>query len=77
TRGQTEGIGLKTSDDVTKEKENRLMVRKYRSEAEDVKWAQNSLVATIVNVEAVPVVQSRITDAGFNNVVLIPMGADK
>ncbi|MCI67908.1 sulfate transporter, partial [Trifolium medium] len=57
--------------------DNRLMVRKYRSEAEDVKWAQHGLVATIINGEAVPVVQSRIRDAGFNNVVLIPMGADK
>ncbi|MCI30698.1 sulfate transporter, partial [Trifolium medium] len=34
-------------------------------------------VATVVNGEAVPVVQSRITDAGFHDVILIPMGADK
>ncbi|MCI26078.1 DUF4283 domain protein, partial [Trifolium medium] len=35
------------------------------------------LVATVTNGEVVPVVQNRITDAGFNELVLIPMGADK
>ncbi|MCI88082.1 hypothetical protein A2U01_0109368, partial [Trifolium medium] len=31
----------------------------------------------VINGEAVPVVQNKITDAGFNELVLIPMGADK
>ncbi|MCI13933.1 sulfate transporter, partial [Trifolium medium] len=61
----------------TKEQDCRTLVRNYRTLDDDVKWAQNGLVATVVNGEAVPVVQSRITDAGFNDVILIPMGADK
>ncbi|GAU51140.1 hypothetical protein TSUD_411890 [Trifolium subterraneum] len=36
-----------------------------------------SLVATITNGEAVPVVQSRIMDVGLNNLIIIPLGADK
>ncbi|PNX72734.1 putative sulfate transporter, partial [Trifolium pratense] len=52
-------------------------MRSYRTEPDDVAWAQNGLVATIINGEAVPVVQSRIMDAGFNDVILTPMGADK
>ncbi|MCI55524.1 sulfate transporter, partial [Trifolium medium] len=60
-----------------KEKECRVLVLNYRTKSDDGKWAQNGIVATVVNGEAVPVVQSRITDACFNDVVLIPMGADK
>ncbi|PNX63322.1 putative sulfate transporter, partial [Trifolium pratense] len=44
---------------------------------DDVKWARNGVVATVINGEAIPVVQNRISDAGFKDLVLIPMGADK
>ncbi|MCI78543.1 sulfate transporter, partial [Trifolium medium] len=38
-------------------------VRKYRTSTDDVKWAQNGMVVTVINGEAVSVVQSRIVDA--------------
>ncbi|PNX62600.1 putative sulfate transporter, partial [Trifolium pratense] len=52
-------------------------MRSYRSTPVDADWVHNGIVATIFNGEAIPVVQNRILDAGFNDVVLIPMGADK
>ncbi|MCI33980.1 sulfate transporter, partial [Trifolium medium] len=52
-------------------------MRNYRTSLEDVQWARNGMVATIINGEVVPVVHNRITDAGFNDLDIIPMGADK
>ncbi|MCI17573.1 sulfate transporter, partial [Trifolium medium] len=49
----------------------------YRTVSEDVEWAQNGVVATVINGEAIPVVQHRIADAGFIYLDIIPMGADK
>ncbi|GAU25958.1 hypothetical protein TSUD_373590 [Trifolium subterraneum] len=63
--------------DVAKENEVLISLRKFRTMPDDVEWVQNGLVATIINGEAVPVVQNRITDAGFNDLFLVPMGADK
>ncbi|MCI43074.1 sulfate transporter, partial [Trifolium medium] len=54
-----------------------VFVRKYKPKLEDVQWAQNGVVATIINGEAIPVVQNRIADAGFTELAIIPMGADK
>jgi hypothetical protein len=34
-------------------------------------------VANVINGDAIPVVQNRIIDAGFADVVITPMGADK
>ncbi|MCH96522.1 sulfate transporter, partial [Trifolium medium] len=44
---------------------------------EDLKWARKGVVGTVVNGEAVPLVQERIEDDGFNNLDIIPLGADK
>lgn len=52
-------------------------VPKYKSEIEDVLWASKGLVVMVLNGEAIPVVQRRIFDAGFDSLDLIPMGADK
>ncbi|MCI83841.1 DUF4283 domain protein, partial [Trifolium medium] len=60
-----------------KEKDRKVLLRNYRATQDDVLWAQNGIVAMMINGEAVPVVHNRITDAGFNEVVLVPMGADK
>jgi hypothetical protein len=68
---------LDTPVAATQEKESSLLARNYRTKSDDVQWAHNGLVATVINGEAIPVVQNRITDAGFNNVEVIPMGADK
>ncbi|GAU22961.1 hypothetical protein TSUD_247050 [Trifolium subterraneum] len=54
-----------------------VFVRKYKPLTEDVQWAQDGMVATITNGEAIPVVQSRVADAGFSDLDIIPMGADK
>ncbi|MCI53476.1 hypothetical protein A2U01_0074723, partial [Trifolium medium] len=35
-----------------------VFVRKYNPTAEDVNWAQNGVVATVINGEAIPVVQN-------------------
>ncbi|PNY15039.1 cysteine-rich receptor-like protein kinase, partial [Trifolium pratense] len=57
-------------------KEGRILMRSYRSKPEDAEWAQNGIVATVFNGEAISVVQNRILDAGFSDLVLIPLGAD-
>ncbi|GAU23620.1 hypothetical protein TSUD_386090 [Trifolium subterraneum] len=80
TQEQEYGLILKKPTiftDVDKEKDGRIYLRNFRTTPDDVKWIQNGLVATIINGEAVPVVQNRITDAGFNDLILVPMGADK
>ncbi|MCI68277.1 sulfate transporter, partial [Trifolium medium] len=63
--------------DVVKDTDRRVFMRNYRTKTDDMKWAQNGIVATVINGEAVPVVHNRITDAGFDDLVLIPMGAHK
>ncbi|GAU41856.1 hypothetical protein TSUD_366030 [Trifolium subterraneum] len=80
--GQRKGDGqrskdLDTLDVATQEKESSILLRKYQTKSDDVQWTHNGLVATIINGEAIPLVQNRITDAVFNDIVIIPMGADK
>ncbi|PNX75570.1 putative sulfate transporter, partial [Trifolium pratense] len=58
-------------------KYNSVLMRSYRSTLADAEWVHSGIVATVFNDEAIPVVQNRILDVGFNDVVLIPMGADK
>jgi len=53
------------------------MVRKYRSQEEDLKWACNGVVASVINGEAILVVQNRLEDAGFTDLDIILMGADR
>ncbi|MCI79757.1 sulfate transporter, partial [Trifolium medium] len=53
--------------DAVKEKDCRVFSRNYRSKSDDVKWAHNGIVATIINGEVIPVVQNRIMDVGFND----------
>ncbi|MCI58950.1 sulfate transporter, partial [Trifolium medium] len=79
-RVQEEGLTpkvLPVPDAVVKDTDRKVLLRSYRAKPDDVIWAQNGIVATFLDGEAVPVVQNIITDAGFNDVVLIPMGADK
>lgn len=53
------------------------LIRMYRSTADDLQWAQNGVVGTVINGEAIPMVQNRNEDAGFTDLELIPLGADK
>ncbi|MCI18217.1 sulfate transporter, partial [Trifolium medium] len=57
--------------------DTRFYVRKYKPTTEDVQWAHNGVVATVINGEAISVVQNRIADAGFADLTIIQMGADK
>ncbi|MCI55620.1 sulfate transporter, partial [Trifolium medium] len=52
-------------------------MKSYRTKSDEVEWARNGIVATVHNGEVIPVVQNRIVDAGFKDLVLVPMGADK
>lgn len=54
-----------------------IYVRKYRSLDHDLLWASKGLVVTVLNGEAIPVVQCCIFYAGFENIDIIPLGADK
>ncbi|PNX75614.1 putative sulfate transporter, partial [Trifolium pratense] len=79
-KAQKEGImplPEKVESQAVTVKDCRSFMKSYRTKSVDVKWASNGAVATIMNGEAVPLVQDRIVDAGFNDLVLIPMGADK
>jgi len=53
------------------------LVRMYRSNMDDLKWAGKGVVATVINGEAISLVQQRIKDIGFKDLDIIPMGADK
>jgi hypothetical protein len=54
-----------------------MFVRKYQFEENDLAWARNGLVATLINVESIPLLQQCITDVGFEELDIIPMGEDK
>ncbi|GAU51352.1 hypothetical protein TSUD_413000 [Trifolium subterraneum] len=62
---------------VSKEQDSRVYIRKFKTRTGDTAWALNDLVASFINGEVVPVVQNKIIDAWFNDLVLIPMGRDK
>jgi hypothetical protein len=49
----------------------------YISQEDDLKWARDGVVALVVNGEAILMVHNRIEDAGFTDIDIIPMGADK
>jgi hypothetical protein len=52
------------------------LLRMYRSCEEDLHWARNGYFATVIQGEAIPVIQSKIEDAGFSDIDVIPLGAD-
>lgn len=54
-----------------------MHIPKYTSIEQDVLWASKCLVATMLNGEAIPVLQRRIFDAGFEKLDIIQLGADK
>jgi len=53
-----------------------VYVPKYQSAATDVSWAAKGLMVTVLNGDAILVLQWRIFDAGFANLTLIPLGAN-
>jgi hypothetical protein len=67
----------KAEDARTQDKGHKVYLRKYRSAPDDVLWARTGVVATISNGEVIPMVRNRIADAGFTDVDVIHLGADK
>ncbi|GAU34020.1 hypothetical protein TSUD_393660 [Trifolium subterraneum] len=70
--GQQQGVGISPKGldmhaTATQEKENRILLRSYPSKSDDVQWVHNGLVANVLNGEAIPVVQNRITDAALSS----------
>jgi hypothetical protein len=57
--------------------QHKKLVRMYRSMDSDLKWARKGLIGTVMNGEAIPIIQSRVEDVGFRDVDIIPLGADK
>jgi len=54
-----------------------VFIPKYTSLVSDMSWAAKGVVVSVLNGDAIPVLQRRIFDAGFSNLVIIPMGVDK
>jgi len=52
-------------------------VPKYISTVEDMAWASKGLVVSVLNGDSIPVLQRWIFDAGFDKLVIIPLGANK
>ena len=67
--------GRKSQYDEDKFKQ--VFVPKYTSSVSDMSWAVKGVVVPVLNSDAIPVLQRRIFDAGFVNLVIIPLGADK
>jgi hypothetical protein len=53
------------------------LVRKYSSVKEDQKWVSNGLIGTVIGGESILLIQSRVEDAGFNDLDIIQLGTDK
>jgi len=67
--------GRKASTDMSKGQTR--LVRKYRSFNEDLKWASRGLTGTVMDGAPIHVIQNRVVDAGFKDIDIIPLGADK
>jgi hypothetical protein len=53
------------------------LVQTYRSNSDNLSWARKGVIATVLNGEALPVIQTRIAHAGFDDLDIIPLGADR
>lgn len=62
---------------VVVEEKQQVHIPKYTPTDQDVLWASRCMIATVLDGEAIPVLQRRIYDAGFENLDIISMGADK
>jgi len=53
------------------------LLRKYTSKSDDLLWARNGVIASVLYGESILVIQTQIEDAGFDDLNIIPLGADK
>lgn len=49
------------------------LIRKYTSVPHDLDWARKGVIVSVLNGEAIPVIQTRIEDAGFDDLDIIPL----
>lgn len=68
-------VGRKAS--TNKSNDQTMMVQKYRSFEEDLKWATRGLIGTMIDGAPIPLIQNKVVDAGFKDIDIIPLGADK
>jgi hypothetical protein len=54
-----------------------VFVPKYNSTVNDLKWVTKGLVVSVLNGDAILVLQRRIFDVGFDKLVIIPLRANK
>ena len=59
------------------DKKNQVFIPKYTSSVTDMPWASKGLVVSVLNGDAILVLQRRIFDAGFVHLVIILLSADK
>jgi len=53
------------------------LIRTYKSTTYDLSWASKGVVASVLYGESISVIQNHIADAGFEDIDIIPLGADK
>jgi len=64
--------GTSITDKVKKQQRSRY-VPIFNSRSQDLKWAHSGMVATMSKEESALVIQQKVEDAGFPNVVVTPM----
>ena len=68
-------VGINTG--TYKVTEHTRLVQKYSSCEDDVAWASRGLIGTVIDGTTIPLIQNRVEDAGFKDIDIIPLGADK
>jgi len=53
------------------------LIRKYRTHVEDLNWAICGFIGTVIDGASIPLIQNKVEDAGFKDIDIIPIGADK
>lgn len=70
-------IGVKSPVCLGQQPSIQKLVRCYRSTDEDLRWARKGFTASVVRGQSIPDIQDRIEDAGFLNIDITPLGADR
>jgi len=58
-------------------KQQQVYVLVFNTSLEDRKWASGGMVASVINGDSALSWQQRVEDAGFQHVVVIPLGGDR
>lgn len=74
--GVEEGL-VRRSAGTPYQTKTKKLVRKFISLEEDRLWAKRGMIGTVIGGESIPLIQSGVEDAGFKDIDIIPLGADK